>query len=198
VVNRVLDILARAGIISSEQPGDSAGRGDGINGKRSQREHIIGELVETERTYVQHLELLQAFKKLVEERGIITGDAVHDIFLNLNALLDFQRRFLIRVEQTNAQPPDEQNWGKLFVLYKDAFRVYEPFIANQKKCEEVAMREYDKLRETGGPPEMRQMVESRTTLTSFLLKPFQRLSKYPLLLKVKCGLYHAQNRSNSF
>lgn len=152
-------------------------------GKRSQREHIIDELVKTERTYVQHLELLQDFKKLVEEKGVITGDAVHDIFLNLNALLDFQRRFLIRVEQTNAQPPEEQNWGKLFVLYKDAFRVYEPYIANQKKCEAVAMREYEKLRETGGPPEMRQMVESPTHLTSFLLKPFQRLSKYPLLLK---------------
>jgi cell division control protein 24 len=154
------------------------------NSKKSQREHIIDELVKTERTYVQHLELLQAFKKLVEERGMVPGDAVHEIFLNLNALLDFQRRFLIRVEQTNAQSPEEQNWGKLFVLYKDAFKVYEPYIANQKKCEEVAMREFDKLKETGGPPELRQMVESPTHLTSFLLKPFQRLSKYPLLLRV--------------
>ena len=133
---------------------------------------------------MQHLELLQAFKKLVEEKGVITGDAVHDVFLNLNALLDFQRRFLIRVEQTNALPEDEQNWGKLFVLYKDAFKVYEPYIANQRKCEEVAMREFDKLKETGGSSELRQMVESPTHLTSFLLKPFQRLAKYPLLLKV--------------
>ena len=152
--------------------------------KRTQREHIIDELVKTERTYVQHLELLQAFKKLVEEKGIVTGDKVHDIFLNLNALLDFQRRFLIRVEQTNALHADEQNWGNLFVLYKDAFKVYEPYIANQKKCEEIAMREYDRLRETGGSAEMQQMVESPTHLTSFLLKPFQRLAKYPLLLKV--------------
>jgi cell division control protein 24 len=152
--------------------------------KRSQREYIIDELVKTERTYVQHLELLQEFKKLVEEKGIVSGDQVHDIFLNLNALLDFQRRFLIRVEQTNAQPASEQNWGNLFVLYKDAFKVYEPYIANQKKCEQIAMREFDKLKETGGTPEMRQMVESPTLLTSFLLKPFQRLTKYPLLLSV--------------
>lgn len=159
------------------------------NVKRSQREHIIDELVKTERTYVQHLELLQAFKKLVEEKGIIPGDAVHDIFLNLNALLDFQRRFLIRIEQTNAQPESQQNWGKLFVLYRDAFKVYEPYIANQKKCEEIAMREYDKLKLTGGPPELRQMVESPTVLSSFLLKPFQRLAKYPLLLKVRAPLF---------
>lgn len=157
--------------------------------KRSQREYIIDELVKTERTYVQHLELLQEFKKLVEEKGVISGDQIHDIFLNLNALLDFQRRFLIRVEQTNALPPSEQNWGNLFVLYKDAFKVYEPYIANQKKCEQIAMREFDKLKETGGTPEMRQMVESPTLLTSFLLKPFQRLTKYPLLLSVSCAAW---------
>lgn len=183
VVNRVLDILVQMGIIVTDNE-TSDGASVNSNTKRTQREHIIDELVKTERTYVQHLELLQSFKKLVEEKGILTGDTVHDIFLNLNALLDFQRRFLIRVEQTNAQPASEQNWGNLFVLYKDAFKVYEPYIANQKKCEELAVREFDKLRETGGSAEMQQMVESTTTLTSFLLKPFQRLAKYPLLLKV--------------
>jgi cell division control protein 24 len=164
----VLDSLVALGKIDAAQASD-----DGLSStaKRTQREHIIDELVKTERTYVQHLELLQEFKKLVEEKGVISGDQVHDIFLNLNALLDFQRRFLIRVEQTNAQPPSEQNWGNLFVLYKEAFKVYEPYIA--------------KLKETGGSPEMRQMVESPTLLTSFLLKPFQRLTKYPLLLSVR-------------
>jgi cell division control protein 24 len=181
VVNRVLDSLVAMGKISAAQTSDG---GLASTAKRTQREHIIDELVKTERTYVQHLELLQEFKKLVEEKGVISGDQVHDIFLNLNALLDFQRRFLIRVEQTNAQDPAEQNWGNLFVLYKEAFKVYEPYIANQKKCEQIAMREFDKLKETGGSPEMRQMVESPTLLTSFLLKPFQRLTKYPLLLSV--------------
>ena len=183
MVNRVLDILVQMGIITTDT--SSSDNAVASTVKRSQREHIIDELVKTERTYVQHLELLQSFKKLVEEKGNVTGDTVHDIFLNLNALLDFQRRFLIRVEQTNAQPATEQNWGNLFVLYKEAFKVYEPYIANQKRCEEIAVREFEKLRETGGSAEMQQMVESTTTLTSFLLKPFQRLAKYPLLLKVK-------------
>ncbi|KAI4622461.1 uncharacterized protein J4E87_006403 [Alternaria ethzedia] len=181
VVNKVLDELVAQGKIAGVA--ETLENVGGVVTKRTQREHIIDELVKTERTYVQHLELLQEFKKLVEEKGVISGDQVHDIFLNLNALLDFQRRFLIRVEQTNAQHPDEQNWGNLFVLYKDAFKVYEPYIANQKKCEQIAMREFDKLKETGGPPEMRQMVESPTLLASFLLKPFQRLTKYPLLLQ---------------
>lgn len=195
IVNQVLDVLVRKGIIEP----DVDTRPDGQTGtlaKRTQREHIIDELVKTERTYVQHLELLQAFKKLVEEKGLVGGDAVHDIFLNLNALLDFQRRFLIRVEQTNTQPPAEQNWGHLFVLYREAFKVYDLYIANQRKCEEVAMREFDKLKETGGPPELQQMVENPTVLMSFLLKPFQRLSKYPLLLRVRIYLQPLMSSSD--
>ncbi|KAF2434637.1 hypothetical protein EJ08DRAFT_474127 [Tothia fuscella] len=182
VVNRVLDILVERGILAPEagQIGAEAG---GLGRAKTQREHIVDELVRTERTYVRHLELLQDFKKHVEEKNIISGDAVHYIFLNLNALLDFQRRFLIRVEQTNALPPEHQNWGNIFIVYRNGFDVYQPYIANTKKCEELALREFDKLRECGGPPELRQMVESPTVLSSFLLKPFQRLSKYPLLLK---------------
>lgn len=153
-------------------------------GKLTQRQYIVDELVKTERTYVQHLELLQEFKKLVEQKSVISGDAIYDIFLNLDTLLDFQRRFLIKVEQTKALPEEKQNWGQLFKFYADPFRVYEPYIANQKRCEETATREFDKLREAGGSTDCRQIVESSTVLASFLLKPFQRLSKYPLLLRV--------------
>ena len=159
--------------------------------KRTHRQHVVDEMVRTERTYVQHLELLQLFSQHVKQSNSISPDAIMDIFLNLDVLLEFQRRFLVRVEQTNAQNEADQNWGRLFYAYaqpssnpeKD-FRVYEPYIENQKRCEEAAMREFDKLKSVGGSMELRQMVESPTHFTSFLLKPFQRLSKYPLLLKV--------------
>lgn len=183
VVNRVLDVLVQRGLVEDVRPTAKDFEQAEQGMKRTQRQHIISELVQSERTYVQHLELLQAFKHLVEEKGVIPGDAVHDIFLNLNALLDFQRRFLIRVEQTNALHEDEQNWGKLFLLYCEAFKVYEPYIANQKKCEQTVIADFGKLREAGGSHEMRQMVESPTSLHSFLMKPFQRLTKYPLLLE---------------
>ncbi|OQO13212.1 hypothetical protein B0A48_01440 [Cryoendolithus antarcticus] len=183
VVNRVLDMLVKRGLIDDVQPTATDFENANKSLKRTQRQHIVSELVTTERTYVQHLELLQSFRHLVEEKGIIPGDAIHDIFLNLKPLLDFQRRFLIRVEQTNALPEEEQNWGKLFLLYMDAFKVYEPYIANQRKCEKTVVAEYNKLKDAGGSIEMRQMVESSTALYGFLMKPFQRLSKYPLLLE---------------
>jgi cell division control protein 24 len=60
------------------------------------------------------------------------------------------------------------------------------------------MREFDKLRETGGSSEMQQMVESPTNLTAFLLKPFQRLAKYPLLLRVSPPSGHLATGTNRF
>lgn len=152
------------------------------------RERVIDEIVSTERDYVQHLENLQQFKNEVEASGAIPGDAVHDIFLNLNALLDFQRRFLIRVEQQNSLPEASQNWGKLFFFYQEQFRVYEPFIANQTKCQNVLETQWDKLRLAPVTSNLQDLLETPSTLLGFLLKPFQRLTKYPLLLTVSAVL----------
>ncbi|KAF2224926.1 Pleckstrin homology domain-containing protein [Elsinoe ampelina] len=182
MVTRLLDMGVERNVIEDTRR-DSAEPYEGSTaGKRSQRQHIVDELVNTERTYVQHLEMLQDFQSQCQKTGVIPGDVIHQIFLNLNALLDFQRRFLIRVEQINAQPENEQNWGKLFVLYNDAFSIYEPYITNQKQCEATVMREFDKLKMAGGSATLQGIVANPSTLYSFLMKPFQRLSKYPLLL----------------
>lgn len=148
------------------------------------RQNVVKEIVMTERDYVQQLETLQQFKNEIEEIGAIAGDAVHDIFLNLNALLDFQRRFLIRIEQQNSLPESEQNWGYLFTQYKEAFRVYEPFIANQTRCNDAIVKEWDKLKAAALSPAVNGLLNTQHILAAFLLKPFTRLTKYPLLLSV--------------
>lgn len=178
-VTRLLDILLERGLIQDFRRTSTETL---PSGKRSQRQHIVDELVNTERTYVQQLELLHAFQLQCQKTGVIPGDVVHSIFLNLNALLDFQRRFLIRVEQINALSEDKQHWGKLFISNGDLFDVYEPYITNQKQCEETVIKEFDKLKTAGGSPELQSIVANPSTLYGFLMKPFQRLSKYPLLL----------------
>jgi cell division control protein 24 len=77
-----------------------------------------------------------------------------------------------------------QNWGHLFVQYQDHFKVYEPFIANQQRCNDVVSREWDKIRAAPLSPAFQGMVETQSVLGAFLLKPFQRLTKYPMLLNV--------------
>ncbi|KAI9845986.1 MAG: hypothetical protein M1837_004392 [Sclerophora amabilis] len=185
VVNRVLDILQKRNLLMRPEVEDEATTTVGTK-KRTRRDFIVGELVDTERKYVQDLETLQKFKKLVEEKGEVPGDTIHAIFLNLNALLDFQRRFLIRIETMNALPEQQQNWGQLFSQYQDAFMVYEPYIANQQNADEQSNKEFEKMQKIG-----HQITTDRATLSGFIMRPFQRLSKYPLLLKElrdKCDL----------
>lgn len=183
VVNRVLDLLEQRGILL--QTNNYNKNGDNAEPQKlNQGQNLVRELVVTERDYVQHLEILQQFKKELEECGAIPGDALHDIFLNLNALLDFQRRFLIRIEQQNSLPESQQNWGQLFIQYKESFRVYEPFIANQVRCNNAVLREWDKIKAAPVSSDVEGIVEIPSILISFLIKPFQRLSKYPLLLEV--------------
>ncbi|KAI9858167.1 MAG: hypothetical protein M1813_007816 [Trichoglossum hirsutum] len=179
VVSRVLDMLKERNLLQTTAVYDSDTETiTDKNQKRTYRDHVVAELVDTERKYVQDLEVLQQFKKLVQETGAVAGDVIFTIFMNLNALLDFQRRFLIRVETTNTQPEDVQQWGQLFVTYEESFRVYEPYIANQHKCTATAEQEFENLRSVGHP-----ITVDWTTFSGFLLKPVQRLTKYPLLLK---------------
>ena len=138
----------------------------------------------TERDYVQHLETLQQFKIQLAQSGALMGDTVHEVFMNLDNLLDFQRRFLIRIEQQNSLEPSLQNWGRLFVQYQGAFTVYEPFIGNQQKCNDIIAQYWDRIRVAPLSPACQGMVESKAVLGSFLMKPFVRLTKYPMLLSV--------------
>lgn len=190
VVNRVLDLLQMSGKISTVRNSDGSGDSFDLSGNAPQkppkqmtrRDHILKELVDSERHYVDHLEKLHQLKKELEGAGL-PGDSIHAIFLNLNNLLDFAQRFLIRVEQQNELPEAEQNWGQLFMRYKEPFRQYEPFIANQKRCEVMCAREWNNMVAAARSSLMQSMLENPTILNGFLIKPFQRLTKYPLLLR---------------
>ena len=184
LVNRVLDILDKGGILRHNEP--TRVKAVVEPPPTSYKAHLIEELLSTERDYIQHLEILQEFKRQIT--GVIAGDAIHDIFLNLNQLIDFQRRFLVRIEQQNRLPEHEQNWGKLFSYYRESFRVYEPFIANQNRCNETVLSVWPKLQKADLSNELKGIVETQSVLLSFLIKPFQRLSKYPLMLNVRTPL----------
>ncbi|KGQ01696.1 hypothetical protein PAAG_11542 [Paracoccidioides lutzii Pb01] len=181
MVSRVLDILEMRGQLY-QPSATAAGPNQGEKVKLTRKEHILKEMLETERDYVHHLQNLQALKKELEETGALNGDSSHQIFLNLNNLLDFAQRFLIRMEQHNALPEDTQNWGDLFIQHQEGFRQYEPFIANQLRCDVVCAKEWDKIKAAPRSIDLQQMVAQQSTLNGFFVKPFQRLTKYPMML----------------
>ncbi|KAI0809567.1 Rho guanyl nucleotide exchange factor [Xylaria sp. FL0064] len=178
VINHVLDLAEKDGHLLQIQPYPEDGGFDGPTTQMTYRDHIIRELVDTERKYVQDMENLHDLKKALLDRGIIPGDVAYQIFLNIHGILDFQRRFLIRVETTNSMPQAAQQWGSIFVNSEDGFDIYQPFIANQRKAAQVANLNFDKIQQAEHP-----VACDFNTLDGFLLKPMQRLAKYPLLLK---------------
>ncbi|KAJ5596621.1 hypothetical protein N7450_003079 [Penicillium hetheringtonii] len=134
MVNRVVDILEMQGQLKRSEVTDAPVGAQGAV-KLTKREHILKELLETERDYVHHLQNLQALKKELEETGALTG-----------------------------------------------LRQYEPFIANQMRCDEVCLKEWDKIRTAPRQLDLQQMVAQPKTLNGFFVKPFQRLTRYPLML----------------
>ncbi|KAI1811997.1 hypothetical protein GGS20DRAFT_578664 [Poronia punctata] len=178
VINHVLDVAEERGHLYQIQPYPEDSSLDAPVTQMTQRDYIIRELVDTERKYVQDLENLHDLKRTLLDKAIIPGDVAYKIFLNLHNILDFQRRFLIRVETTNSMPQSAQQWGAPFIINEEEFDIYTPFIANQRKAAQTANQVFDKILAAEHP-----VACDFNTLDGFLLKPMQRLVKYPLLLK---------------
>ncbi|KAG5735481.1 Rho guanine nucleotide exchange factor scd1 [Termitomyces sp. T112] len=175
---------------SSHPPNDSFDRSASespippANAQETARNNIIRELVETERKYVQDLEIMQKYSNALSQGNIIDQDTIHLLFPNLNKLLNFQRKFLIRFESTAELPWQSQQWGQLFLESEDEFVVYEPYCANYTSASELMLEHEQKLNASAFFPR---------ELPAFLIKPIQRVCKYPLLLD---SLIKACNNSN--
>ncbi|PBK95623.1 hypothetical protein ARMGADRAFT_926520 [Armillaria gallica] len=140
------------------------------------RSNIIREMVETERKYVQDLEIMQQYSTALSQSNIIDQDTIHLLFPNLNKLLNFQRRFLIRLESTAELPWHEQRWGQHWVESEEEFIVYEPYCANYTYASELMLAYENNL------TPLNHLIAAKGELPAFLIKPIQRICKYPLLL----------------
>jgi cell division control protein 24 len=110
------------------------------------RAKVVQEILETERSFVQDLENLQSYMRALQTDGtVISPETIHLIFANLNALVDFQRRFLIAIETNAAFSPQDQNFGQCFLTHEEAFAVYEPFCANFNEASKLILAEGSKL-----------------------------------------------------
>ena len=114
-VSRILDELQKRKFLI--QRNDGEGDQDTTAKPMDNRGRVVQELVDTERKYVQDLEALQDYMKTLQASEVAPPDLIHNMFLNLNSLVDFQRRFLIRVETVYAQPPEQQRWGQVMVSH---------------------------------------------------------------------------------
>lgn len=138
---------------------------------------VLRELVETERKYVYDLETLSTYKQQLLENNIISSDDLYMLFPNLDDILDFERRVLVSLEINSLVEPHYQRVGSIFVHAQSFFKLYEPWSIGQKAAVDYISQISQKLKNN------QLIIENEFELQSFLLKPVQRLCKYPLLLK---------------
>ncbi|KAJ6609885.1 hypothetical protein B0H10DRAFT_1812724 [Mycena sp. CBHHK59/15] len=146
------------------------------NAQEAARNNIIREMVETERKYVQDLEIMQKYATALSQSNLIDQDTIHLLFPNLNKLLNFQRKFLIRLEGTAELAWQDQRWGQHFLQAEEEFSVYEPYCANYTNASELMLANEQNL------SALNHLINVKGELPAFLIKPIQRVCKYPLLL----------------
>ncbi|XP_030577346.1 T-lymphoma invasion and metastasis-inducing protein 2-like isoform X2 [Archocentrus centrarchus] len=158
---------------------------------------VIQELVDTEKSYVKDLVcLFDIYLTPLQKETFLSKDEMEALFGSLPEMLEFQRVFLQTLEERIAACPNfssletpEQfkkllfSLGGSFLYYADHFKLYSGFCANHIKVQKVLERAktdtaFKHFLETRNPTN-----QHSSSLESYLIKPVQRVLKYPLLLR---------------
>ncbi|XP_056249833.1 rho guanine nucleotide exchange factor TIAM2 isoform X1 [Seriola aureovittata] len=171
---------------------------------------VIQELVDTEKSYVKDLAcLFEIYLKPLQNETFLTLDEMESLFGSLPEMLDFQRVFLQTLEERIASSPDFStletpsqfkkllfSLGGSFLYYADHFKLYSGFCANHIKVQKVLERAktdqaFKEFLDARNPTK-----QHSSTLESYLIKPVQRVLKYPLLLRELVSLTDADSEEH--
>uniref|UniRef100_A0A8C1XM55 TIAM Rac1 associated GEF 1b n=1 Tax=Cyprinus carpio TaxID=7962 RepID=A0A8C1XM55_CYPCA len=158
---------------------------------------VICELVETERTYVKDLNyLIGRYLTPLQKESFLTQDELDVLFGNLPEMLEFQVEFLKTLEDGTRLVPDLEklerveefkkilfSLGGSFLYYADRFKIYSAFCASHTKVPKVLVKAKTDMAFKAFLDERNPKQQHSSTLESYLIKPIQRVLKYPLLLR---------------
>lgn len=158
---------------------------------------VINELVETEKTYVKDLRfLIERYLKPLQKESFLTQDELDVLFGNLEEMVEFQLEFLRTLEDGIRLVPDLDrlervdqfkkvlfSLGGSFLYYADRFKIYSAFCASHTKVPKVLAKAKTDQDFKDFLAERNPRQQHSSTLESYLIKPIQRVLKYPLLLR---------------
>ncbi|XP_046808142.1 protein still life, isoform SIF type 1 isoform X6 [Lucilia cuprina] len=158
---------------------------------------VILELVDTEKTYVKHLNnLLENYLEPLKRETFLSNAEINALFGNIHEIVTFQRQFLQNLVEALELEPEFHKLdhpsqyrnvlfaiGSAFLYYVNHFKLYSSFCASHSKAQKV-------LHPNEGNHALQEFLAARNpkqqhscTLESYLIKPIQRILKYPLLLQ---------------
>ncbi|XP_023688517.1 kalirin isoform X4 [Paramormyrops kingsleyae] len=142
------------------------------------RMFVLNELIQTEKDYVKDLGIVvEGFMKRIEDKGIPEDMKGKDkiVFGNIHQIYDWHRDFFLGELEKCQQNPDLL--AELFIKHERRLHMYVIYCQNKPRSEYV-VAEYDSYFEV-----VQQEINSRLSISDFLIKPIQRITKYQLLLK---------------
>ncbi|XP_064454334.1 rho guanine nucleotide exchange factor TIAM2 isoform X6 [Mirounga angustirostris] len=158
---------------------------------------VIQELMDTEKSYVKDLScLFELYLVPLQNETFLTQDEMESLFGSLPEMLEFQKVFLETLEDgisassdfSSLETPSQFrkllfSLGGSFLYYADHFKLYSGFCANHIKVQKVLERAKTDKAFKAFLDARNPTKQHSSTLESYLIKPVQRVLKYPLLLK---------------
>ncbi|XP_019597809.2 rho guanine nucleotide exchange factor 25 isoform X5 [Rhinolophus sinicus] len=141
--------------------------------------YVLGELVETEKMYVDDLgQIVEGYMATMAAQGVPESLRGRDriVFGNIQQIYEWHRDYFLGELQRCLKDPD---WlAQLFIKHERRLHMYVVYCQNKPKSEHVVSEFGDSYFE-----ELRQQLGHRLQLSDLLIKPVQRIMKYQLLLK---------------
>uniref|UniRef100_A0A8C7E1A1 MCF.2 cell line derived transforming sequence like n=1 Tax=Oncorhynchus kisutch TaxID=8019 RepID=A0A8C7E1A1_ONCKI len=148
------------------------------------RRHVMNELLETERAYVEELLcVLQGYAAEMDNPAMahLLPSALLNrkdvLFGNMPEIYQFHKRTFLRELETYTDVPELV--GRCFLERMGDLQIYEKYCQNKPRSESL----WRQCSDCAFFQECQRKLEHKLGLDSYLLKPVQRITKYQLILK---------------
>uniref|UniRef100_A0A452IL27 Uncharacterized protein n=1 Tax=Gopherus agassizii TaxID=38772 RepID=A0A452IL27_9SAUR len=148
------------------------------------RSHVINELIETERAYVEELLcVLEGYASEMDNPlmmhlispGLLNKKDI--LFGNMEEIYHFHNRVFLKELENYIEYPELV--GRCFLERMEDFQIYEKYCQNKPRSESL----WRQFSDSAFFQECQRKLDHKLSLDSYLLKPVQRITKYQLLLK---------------
>ncbi|XP_056245224.1 guanine nucleotide exchange factor DBS isoform X3 [Seriola aureovittata] len=148
------------------------------------RRHVMNELLETERAYVEELLcVLQGYASEMDNPAVShlipapLQNKKEILFGNMPEIYHFHKRTFLRELELYTDCPELV--GRCFLQRMTDLQIYEKYCHNKPRSESL----WRQCSDCAFFQECQKKLEHKLGLDSYLLKPVQRITKYQLLLK---------------